>query len=225
MQSRLNIAGMTMDGFAGSLTQHARAVRVGFFGPAEESTTKMRNEMLRRALLTVIAIFMWKIALAFPNEPDGFKGAKFHMSLAQVKEIFPTLAPTGVQGGKRSLSFHRIDGEESLGELRPCKVKLRFAADELYQIDFDCGRDDRVVEYLKRQYGEPTNVVPNAIYWYGEKAIISLNPNAKTFGFIDRALNETVQQQLFQAVLKSRQATPAGSTSTPGPEKGRSEQQ
>jgi hypothetical protein len=143
-------------------------------------------------------------ALAFPNEPRGFGEARFGMSQAAVKKIFPGMKPAG-SGPAAGLPMAFFDlRDQSVHGLGPCALQLRFASDQLYEITFDCGRDDKVIAVLREQYGPPVQETPNGTFWIGQQGGITLNPRAKTFAFVDMALNRKVNAALLATAIKNQ---------------------
>ena len=144
-------------------------------------------------------------ALAFPNEPRGFGDARFGMSQAEVKKIFPAM--TSVGSGPAAglpLAFFDLRDQSVLG-LGPCALQLRFASDQLYEITFDCGRDEKVIRVLREHYGPPVQETPHGTFWIGQKGGITLNPRARTFAFVDMALNRKVNAALLATAIKNQQ--------------------
>ena len=149
-------------------------------------------------------------AFGFPNEPEGFGKARFRMSLAQVKEIFPGLTgmPEQSAEGRSFLGFYSLDNQ-SFEQLKPCKLRFVFTSDHLYEIRFDCEPEDEVVALLTKKFGEPTTESARGTFWYGERTMVTLNPTAKTFAFVDRQLSQSVQTQLFMRVMGGQVGKPA----------------
>jgi hypothetical protein len=154
-------------------------------------------------------------ALAFPNEPNGFGKAEFGMSAADVKKAFPDLQSKGTQD---FLALYQLENQSVLG-LKPCSVNLRFADDKLYEIQFTCEQKDQVIPTLKKQFGEPTQEQTHATFWLSKTRSVALNPQSKIFGFVDRQINDVVQQKLFAYLLQHQgqsRVTP-GAPATPAP--------
>jgi hypothetical protein len=83
-----------------------------------------------------------------------------------------------------------------------CSVEFRFVADQLYFIAFDCGKDLLVRKKLERAYGEVSEEVGGAVYWYEGPRTVSLNLNAMRFAFIDSKMDRVVQQTMAAALIK-----------------------
>ena len=144
--------------------------------------------------------------------PNGFGDARFRMNAAQVRKIYPdvklvldTAAAEDKQASTSVPTFVvlRLPEQEVLG-LEPCTLDLRFAEDQLYFIQADCGSDEKVREALVAAYGDPA-MEGGAAYWLGDKKAISLNVKSMKFAFIDRKLDQLVQGALRRAIVESGQ--------------------
>ena len=139
-------------------------------------------------------VFVSGICVAFPNEPDGFGGARFGMSANKVAEVFPRVqqlgsAPDGI------LTFYTLE-KHSFAGLEPCTVTLAFVGDRLYEARFDCGRDEKVQTALQERFGAPTSA-ESMLVWRGEKTIVSLNPKVMTFALADAALTQAAHEYIL----------------------------
>lgn len=151
--------------------------------------------------------------------PRGFGAATFGTSVATLKELFPKARLVGKteSGEAYGIAAYELEGQSVIG-LEPCTVQFSFGFGNLYQVSFDCGRDEKVVRALKEHFGDPNmDRGELGVFWYGDPTVISLNPVTKVFAFVDRARNENVQKALLSAVLAggvprtpSPGATPAG---------------
>ena len=161
------------------------------------------------ALAALVLLALARPGLALPNEPRGFAGAQFGMRASEVQQLLPAMKPLpeGGSAGGAPLAFYTLDGQ-SLHGLGPCAVQLFFVQSRLYELTFDCGRTDAVEAALRTQFGPPTQQAPRGTFWFGERTAVTLNPKSHTFAFIDRALNQTAQTLLLQAV-RSQPAPPA----------------
>ena len=111
-----------------------------------------------------------------------------------------------------------MEGQSVYG-LKPCAVRLQFDPDKLSQVSFDCGREIKVIEALEKQFGNPSQAVENGAFWIGEKTNISMNIRARTFAFIDRALDDGFQGRLakYVAAQSAKSNVPASESGpTPG---------
>lgn len=160
-----------------------------------------------------------QVALALTNEPRGFGKARFGMSVAEVKKIFPAMKEMVNPKPEAAalLAVYKLENQSVYG-LKPCIVRLQFDPEKLYQVSFDCGRDIKVTAALQKQLGNPTQTGENAAFWIGDKTTISLNITSKVFAFIDRALTAGFQSRLGEYV-EAHRATgnmpPAESGPTP----------
>ncbi len=159
--------------------------------------------MLRRSFPLLAAALLATTALAFQNEPDGFSGARFGMSIEQVKEVFPALkefgaSPDGV------VAMYTAEGL-SFDGLEACKVTLGFVANKLYEIRFDCGSDESVAAILRAKFGSPSVVEEKLTIWRGETAVVSMNRQVKTFAFASPALTKVAHQYFLQRAITEAQ--------------------
>jgi len=148
-----------------------------------------------------------------PVEPEGFGKVRLGMGIQQIQEIYPDGKLVGdVSKRKVPIEMYEIEGQSIYG-LKPCKVGFQLSGNKLYQINFDCGRDQKVLRVLKEQFGEP-NVTSYGTFWEGSKTVVSLNANNNVFAFADKALNQEVQRMLLNAIGQLRgQPAPEGATS------------
>ncbi len=168
-----------------------------------------------RAFVFVLSILILpRIAWCFPNEPQGFGKARFGMSVASVQKLYPggTFTARSTARDMVHMEFYKVE-KQALGSLKPCSVEFRFAADKLYEIGFDCGRDVKVVTFLQKRYGNPQQIEPHGTYWQGQTVVIALNAQTRMFAFANRLLNQAVQQELLRYALSH----PGGAQATPSP--------
>lgn len=151
------------------------------------------------ALAAVLAGFGSREAAAFPNEPDGFAGAKFGMPVERVREIFPELVEVTSQPGI-PWAFYTLDGQSYAG-LNPCKVTLGFFDHKLYEAKLDCGRDKKVRAALFRRFGEPSAAEGDLWIWRSDSALVSMNRKAMTFALVDPKRSRLVHEYLLRLVL------------------------
>jgi len=162
--------------------------------------------------------------MGFPNEPSGFGKARLGMTLDEVKKALPQMTAKRLppEGGPALLAIYKVDNQSIYG-LKPCAVDLFFDPQRLYQISFDCGRDEKVVVAVQKKFGDPSQITPNAAFWYGAHTNVTLNVKVRTFAFIDRALESDVQNRLRAYVMAHQgpAGTPAAQaepTSAPTPQ-------
>ena len=175
--------------------------------------------LCRVVLIMVLAVLSARPALSVDNEPDGFGKVRLGMSLEDVKRIFPNMTVVGTPTPESAALFvpYRVEKQSVYG-LKPCEVTLFFDPERLYQITFNCGERLEVIDILRKRFGDPTQIVPNNAYWQRERTAISLNTKSRQFAFIDRHLNDGVQQKLYKYVIAHQQgaaATPAEGAPTP----------
>src|SRR6185503_57738 len=91
-------------------------------------------------------------------------------------------------------------------DLEPCTLRFNFFRDELYEIQFDCGRDAKVVKALEREFGEPTMRESYGTFWYWSTAVLGLSQGSKVFGLSDRSLSPAVQQAIMRAAAMEKAA-------------------
>ena len=154
-------------------------------------------------------------AVAFPNEPRGFGEVRLGMSVEQVRKILPHMkaASTADPGSVPLVAFYSIGGQTLYG-LKPCDVGLRFDPEKLYEITFDCGRSAKIVDVLEKEFGEPAVASPRGAFWMGERTVVTLNPKARTFAFVDHTLNQAVRARILQYTMQH--PPNAGAAATPG---------
>jgi hypothetical protein len=135
------------------------------------------------------------------------------MSADAVKRTFPALERAGGVPSA-GITFYRLEGQRFCG-LEPCALRFNFIDDRLYEIQFDCGRDQRVAEALEREFGRPTVRQPFGVFWYGRQAVLSLSPGSMVFGLSDRILVETAQRALLRAVAAEKAGGAAAEQARP----------
>jgi hypothetical protein len=168
--------------------------------------------------LTLIVLLLVRagIAMAFPNEPNGFGKARLGMTVEQAQKALPEMKPSRIppEGGPALLAIYRADNQSIYG-LKPCQMDLYFDPQQLYQISFDCGRGEKVVAALQKKFGNPTEISERGAFWRGEHTTVSLNTKARTFAFVDRALNDGVQTRLYVYVMTHQGETEAAAVQAP----------
>lgn len=172
--------------------------------------------MIGRLSVALLFLLAPRVALCFQNEPRGFGKAQFGMSVEQVKKFYPhgTFIAQSTDPAMVRLQIYRLENQ-ALYNLRPCSVQFHFAADKFYNINFNCGAEDKVPVFLKKRFGDPSQVRDYGTFWQGEKTVISFNPQTRLFGFADRELNQAVQQELLGYAI-AHQGT-AAATPVPTP--------
>lgn len=165
----------------------------------------MRREYLFAAILILAAPRVMDAAEKFP-EPSGFGKAKFGMSVAQVRKLYPKLQPAKgtEQAASKGQQFVLAYGLEnqSVGPLTGCRAQLRFFKDELYEVQFRCPDHDKVIDYFKKTYEEGPTVVGNSVYWMGQQGAVSLTPKSGVFAFSDVKRTQAMQSALLVGLGK-----------------------
>lgn len=171
--------------------------------------------MLRKFIVLILLVGP-RLALAFPNEPHGFGKARLGMTVAEVKKIYPAMKAMGNPTPEVAalLAVYTLDDQSVYG-LKPCTVTFRFNPERLHHISFNCGTDMKVVTVLEKRFGEPTQGMPNNVFWISDSTTVSLNVKSRNFAFIDKKLNDEFQERLRQYV-----ATHAVINGTPAAESG-----
>jgi hypothetical protein len=149
------------------------------------------------------------------KELEGFGEAKLRMTTEAVKKALPALTPDGGVP-PAEITYYQLANQRFL-DLEPCTLRFNFFRDKLYEIQFDCGRDAKVVKALEREFGEPTMRESYGTFWYWSDAVLGLSQGSKVFGLSDRALSPTVQQAIMRAAAAEKATGAAGSgAATPG---------
>ena len=159
--------------------------------------------MAERNILAIAFLLVAQVAWSLQNEPRGYGEAQFGMSVEATRRIFPDLKQVGatpVEKGPASLAIYSLANQSFLG-LSACDVGFRFYVDQLYEVTFDCGSSEKVMQALRKRFGEPGSLQAGATYWRGEKTVIGLIEKTHKFAFSDIALNNNVQAALLQYVL------------------------
>jgi hypothetical protein len=170
----------------------------------------------RWKFLPVAALLVVSVTSSAAKELDGFGDAKLRTSADAVKKIFPALKPAGGLP-PANLTYYELANQKFLG-LEPCALRFNFFRDQLYEIQFDCGRDAKVIRTLKQEFGDPTIDESYGTFWYWDRAVLGLSRGSMVFGLSDRALSGTVQQAIAGAVAAEnakRSAPPAGAAPAP----------
>lgn len=154
-------------------------------------------------------------SVALQNEPEGFGGAKFGMSVKTVREAFPDMRPLA-EAADSPLQIYAVENQSFAG-LRPCTLTLSFLTDKLYETKFDCGRDPSVKAALYKTFGEPSEEQDRLAVWRGERAVVSMNTDVSTFAFANLALKAVLTQYLLQKALTAAPAAAQPAPEAPAP--------
>ena len=152
------------------------------------------------------------------KELEGFGDARLRMTTEAVKRALPALAPDGGIP-PAEITYFQLPKQRFL-DLEPCTLRFNFFRDKLYEIQFDCGRDAKVVQALEREFGQPTMRESYGTFWYWNAAVLGLSEGSKVFGLSDRVLSPQMQQAIMRAAAAEKAARPAGpDAATSGPAK------
>jgi len=141
---------------------------------------------------------------AVTGPPDGFRNAKLGMTLLEVRKHWkemelvggPAADPVAATATSMPLAFYRLP-KQSVLSFPKCEVTARLFEDQLYFIQFDCGRSVDSRAELTKHFGKPTVEDPGAVYWKGAKTTVSLNPRSQVFAYIDTQLDGKAQAYML----------------------------
>ena len=138
------------------------------------------------------------------KELEGFGEARLRMTTEAVKRALPALAPDGGIP-PADVAYFQLTKQRFL-DLEPCTLRFNFFRDKLYEIQFDCGRDAKVVRTLEREFGDPTMRESYGTFWYWDGAVLGLSQGSKVFGLSDRGMSPAVQQAIGRAAAAEKAA-------------------
>ena len=175
-----------------------------------------------------VAFFVATAAAASSGDvPQAFGKARLKMSEKDFVAAYPEAERLGGDKapavGSGLMTLYRLQGQEYQElKLKPCSVTFHFAWDQLYQIDFDCGRDEKIATLLEKKFGRPTRKLgQQGTYWYRDDTVVSMNPRSRTFAISDRALGENVTKSILADIYGGRlPGQKSGSALPPGKEAG-----
>jgi len=147
------------------------------------------------------------VTSSMAKELDGFGDARLRTSTEAVKKAFPALEPIGGIP-PANVTYYRLQ-KQKLFDLEDCTLRFNFFRDQLYEIQFDCGRDAKVVKTLERELGKPTLRESYGTFWYWNGAVLSLSEGSKVFGLADRQLSSAMQQAIVAAAAAEKAGTAA----------------
>jgi hypothetical protein len=181
-----------------------------------------RESVFAAILLFALAAAAVTAAEVKFREPTGYGKAKFGMSAAQVKKLYPKLEPAkataeAAGNAQQLLAVYFLE-DQRVGPLKQCKVEFRFYKDELYEIQFRCPDRAGVGDYLQKTYGMPNQPSGNAVFWMGEHSAVSLAPRSGAFAYADRARSQAFQAILYKYMMNPLQTpggTPPAGAATP----------
>jgi len=144
--------------------------------------------------------------------PDGFRGAKLGMTVLEVRKHWKDMElvrdlsvrgsvadPASATATSMPLAIYRLPSQPVLS-FPKCEVTARFFEDQLYFIQFDCGRSIDSRAELTKIFGKPTAEDPGAVYWGGAKTTVSLNPRSQVFAYIDTQLDGKAQAVMLSLI-------------------------
>ena len=182
--------------------------------------------------LPVACVLSWAVALPAvavlaatprPPLPRGFGKAKFGMSVAQVRRLYPALQPA--QGGGAAyfnsphLTRYLIPRVNVTGLKQRVNVELRFWKDQLWTVIVYYGTNpfEEVVQSLSRQYGQATTR-GNDPSWEDSHTTIITAPGQAWYSFSDNAISKDPQEVLRNLLeaLQGRRPAPQPGSALPG---------
>jgi len=150
------------------------------------------------------------------KELEGFGDVKLRMTSDAVKKALPDMKPDGGIP-TADIAYYQLEKQRFL-DLEPCTLRFNFFRDKLYEIQYDCGRDEKVVRALEHEFGQPTMRESYGTFWYWDAAVLGLSQGSKVFGLSDRGLSPVVQQAIARAAAAenaARTAAPNAATTSP----------
>jgi hypothetical protein len=182
---------------------------------------RIRQALSVRLLAGVGWIVASQAAADTFHEPDGFGKAKFGMSEAQVKALYPqmeviaepTVTPNTPPQPFR-LAMYGLNNQ-TVGTLRHCSVELRFFQLGMYEVQFLCPDKHAARVYLQKTFGAPTRAEENSLLWQGQKTAITYAPGSGAFMFGDIAATTKLNYALLALVLQQKGGVTPGTPPTP----------
>lgn len=176
----------------------------------ERSARRARAAWVAAVTALLVAGSAWAAGEAI-QVPDGWGKARFGMSEAELLAFYPKLTKLwesrpqeDVTTAIPRISMFELTGQKVL-EKSDCTIGFKFAEDQLYFVQMNCGQDASIRQMLVRAYkGEPLEI-QGALYWFGEERAVSLNPKSMQFAYFDRKLDEAVQQAVIGALQREGQ--------------------
>lgn len=182
-----------------------------------------RSVVARTVAMTFLLLTALPATGAAFDEPEGFGKATLGMQEGALRAAYPRAAAepapaTGQSGERPGFPFQSYHLEhQTVGRLTDCRIEFRLYEKELYDIQFQCSKNDKqaVADYLQARFGLPTTTSAEALFWTGKKTGVSLAVKSGVFSFHDIARGQAAQLTLIRAMAGSRR-TPA-TTLPPGP--------
>jgi hypothetical protein len=159
-----------------------------------------------------------------PHVPDGLGQAKFGMTLAQVRQLYPALAPAPAMTGAAyvkspHLTRYVVPKVDVPGLQGQCTLELRFWKDQLWSVIVYYGTTpfSTVVENLRREYGPPTTTIGDPTWKLRHAAIVtsrsqmwySLEDSEMSMD-VERAFLEAIHERQTGKALHTAAGPPAG---------------
>jgi len=145
-----------------------------------------------------------------PRAPKGFGKAKFGMTLEQVRQLYPTLAPAPVVTSAAyfrspNLTRYWMTKVDVPGLHGPCSVEFRFWKSQLWSVVVYYGAIafTDVVEHLQRDFGPPSTKGRDPSWALGT-ATITTSPGQRWYSFEDSEISKDVRGA-FLAAVQQRQ--------------------
>ncbi len=141
--------------------------------------------------------------------PEGFGAAKLGISKEQFRAAFPNATLLRDTANEEQLASSTIPAlaffevkDQSVMDYKGCLVQFRFADDQLYYMNFNCGTQENAREVFIKKYGDPSMLVSDAAYWVGKERGVSLNLKSGQFGYYDRKMDKAVQAALANGLAQ-----------------------
>jgi hypothetical protein len=148
-------------------------------------------------------------------ELEGFGKAKFGVSEAQAKALYPKLQefplPTPKPGEGPlpfSLSNYTLENQ-SFGPLKKCNVTLQFFQHQLTSVQYACaGGGEKITRYLKKRFGPPQQVsARRGLSWVLGKYAVTAMEVAGVFSIFDTARSRQMSATIMSLVMQKLRAT------------------
>jgi len=187
--------------------------------------------MNRRTAVALILSLAVTVTVADPTQarqtptpvvPDGFGAAKLGMSAAQVRALYPALAPAPALKNvpyfnnpkltRYVLMQHAVDGLKE-----PVDIEFRFWDDHLWSVIVYTGNNpfDAVLAQLASRYG-PSSTHTGAPSWVGPRSSLVTTPAQKWYSVNDLVLSREAQHDLTERLRQQHRALPDGTAPRTG---------
>lgn len=157
--------------------------------------------------ITALVVIASMQTMAAAGEPTGFGKAKFKMTSAEVKKVFPKMEvlekplAAAVVGGSYATRFVLWDYAMP-GLKKPVDVELRFWSDRLWVIIvyFKENDTESVVEALRKEVGSPGNGDANFLTWIGDTSTTVLTRRDQYYSISDNDLSAEARAAIFKGM-------------------------